>query len=180
MLSISAPLFPAAHTKSIFEACITSFNAVFSSLLPQLQFTILAPMFSAYWIALIISLVYALPLLNTFNGITFADGATPAIPLPLSFTAAMIPAICVPWFSSVIFSISKTTLLSSLKFQPFVSSIFPFPSSSMPLPEISSVFTQIFSAKSSCAMSTPVSITATVIPLPVEILHASVTPASHK
>ena len=56
-------------------------------------------MLSAYWIAFIILLVCALPLLNTFNDIILAEGATPAIPLLLSFTAAMIPAICVPWFS---------------------------------------------------------------------------------
>ena len=68
----------------------------------------------------------------------------------------------------------------SIKFQPFESSILPLPSSSMPFSEISPLFDHMFPTKSSCVISIPVSIIATVTPFPVEFFHASVTPASHK
>ena len=56
-ISIFNPLLPAAQTNNISELAIVSLNAGLSTVVPQLQFTILTPIFSAYSIAPMISLV---------------------------------------------------------------------------------------------------------------------------
>ena len=107
------------------------------------------------------------------TGSTFAPGATPATPAPLSVAAAIVPATCVPWkllwVSMVLSSLTKS--------QPRQSSTRPLPSSSIPFvsrpPPLSPGLLQNWPTSSGCVSSTPVSTTATVAPAPRVIAQAS-------
>src|SRR3954452_13189178 len=105
----------------------------------------------------------ALPAPSTLTGMIVAPGAKPRI----APWAAMIPAMCVPW------PLSSAGVPSPLtKSAPWTSSTTPSPSSSRPLPAISRVLVQMRPRSSARLSCTPVSITATIAPLPVDCCQA--------
>ena len=107
--------------------------------------------------------------------------AIPDMPLPLLFSAPMMPATCVPCPGAP----SPCEIASMLpeflmKLNPFLSSMNPFPSSSTPLsPFFSASLTHMQSLRSSWIVLIPLSIIATMMSgLPAQMAHASFTAMS--
>src|SRR5680860_165392 len=99
-----------------------------------------------------------LPSSSALIGMTFVSGATPATPMPLFVTAAMVPLTWVPWASD-------SCATPSGPFQP------PLPHEVSPQSMNVAPGTR-FALRSGCVRSTPESTTATTVPEPVVLVQA--------
>lgn len=96
---------------------------------------------------------------RTLTGMSFAAGATLAMPVPLSVTAAAIPATCVPFGEAA-------SVAGPLSQSP---SPQPFGASGQPVNVAPPTGLRL---RSGWARSTPLSTTAMTWPLPVDVAHA--------
>jgi hypothetical protein len=91
------------------------------------------------------------------TGITFASGATPAMPMPLLVAAAAMPETWVPWLSAAC---------------PTPSGPFQSPLPQEGLQPMNVAPGTSLPCRSACVRSTPVSTTAITAPAPVLVAHA--------
>ena len=101
-MSLSAASLPAATTNSTpwLPASATASHSGWEKPGPPHEALMtFAPFATAYWIAVIASEVNPPPGLRNLRGMMRALSATPAMPIALPRSAAIVPETCVPWLS---------------------------------------------------------------------------------